>query len=323
MNVYSVPPAGGGTATVIVDLAHNEAGLEALLRVAEGLRPPGAVVHLGLGTGGDRTDEILQALGELAGRRADRVTAVHKEHYLRGRSMDDLEAQLRIGLGRVGVGEVESYPSELGGLQAMVATAGDGDVLAVMCHADRALLHAWLTGHGGTVDCAATIRRKVIAARGEHEAEEAIAALRAEPDPAVRVQQARTWWEADRRDARLAFELAGALDAAGQEREALRCYDEALALGLREPHRHRALIQKASSLRRLGQLDEAAALLDDLARQRPGSAAVAAFRALVRCDAGDPVRAVGELVEALLAHAGDADDDAYRDVLHRFARELR
>jgi hypothetical protein len=50
---------------------------------------------------------------------------------------------------------------------------------------------------------------------------------------------------------------------------------------------------------------------------------VAAFRALVRCDAGEPVRAVGELVEALLAHAGDADDDAYRDVLHRFARELR
>ena len=323
MNVYSVPAAGGGTATVVIDLAHNEAGLEALLRVAEGLRPPGAVVHLGLGTGGDRTDEILQALGELAGRRADRVTAVHKEHYLRGRSMDDLEAQLRIGLSRVGVGEVESYPSELEGLQAMVATAGDGDVLAVMCHADRALLHAWLTGHGGTVDCAATIRRKVIASRGEHEAEDAIAALWAEPDPAVRVQQARTWWEADRRDARLTFELASALDAAGQEREALRCYDEALALGLREPHRHRALIQKASSLRHLGELDEAAALLDDLARQRPGSAAVAAFRALVRCDAGEPVRAVGELVEALLAHAGDADDDAYRDVLHRFARELR
>ena len=51
--------------------------------------------------------------------------------------------------------------------------------------------------------------------------------------------------------------------------------------GLREPHRHRALIQKASSLRHLGELDQAAALLDDLARQRPGSAAVAAFRALV------------------------------------------
>ena len=125
------------------------------------------------------------------------------------------------------------------------------------------------------------------------------------------------------RDARLTFELAGALDAAGQEREAIRCTTRRSPLGLREPHRHRALIQKASSLRHLGELDQAAALLDDLARQRPGSAAVAAFRALVRCDAGEPVRAVADLIEALLAHAGDADDDAYRDVLHRFARELR
>jgi cyanophycin synthetase len=78
MNVYSLPLAGGGTAAVIIDFAHNEAGLEALLRVAEGLRPPGSAVHLGLGSGGDRTDEILQGLGELAGRRADRVSVVHK-----------------------------------------------------------------------------------------------------------------------------------------------------------------------------------------------------------------------------------------------------
>jgi cyanophycin synthetase len=323
MNVYSVPAPRGGTATVILDLAHNEAGLEALLGVAEGLRPPGAVVHLGLGTGGDRTDDILQALGELAGRRADRVTVVHKEHYLRGRSMQDLEDHLRVGLARVGVGEVDSYPTELDGLLALVSTASDGDVLAVMCHADRALLHDWLTTHGGTVDGASVLRRKVVAARGEHEAEEAIAALRAETDPAVRLQQAQVWWEAHPRDPRLTFELAEAHDAAGKEREAIRWYDEALALGLREPHRHRALIQKAASLRQLGDLDQAAALLDDLARQRPGSAAVAAFRALVRCDAGESGRAVADLIEALLAHAGDADDDAYREVLHHFARELR
>ena len=158
---------------------------------------------------------------------------------------------------------------------------------------------------------------------GEHEAEEAIAALRAETDPAARLQQAQAWWQAHPEDPRLTFELAEAHDAAGKEREAIRWYDEALGLGLREPHRHRALIQKAASLRQLGELDQAAALLDDLARQRPGSAAVAAFRALVRCDAGESGRAVADLIEALLAHAGDADDDAYREVLHRFARELR
>jgi cyanophycin synthetase len=237
--------------------------------------------------------------------------------------MPDLEDHLRVGLARVGVGEVDSCPTELEGLRALVSTATDGDVLALMCHAERAVLHDWLTTHGGTVDDAGVLRRKVVAARGEHEAEQALAALRAETDTAVRLQRAQTWWEAHPRDPRLTFELAAAHDAAGKEREAIRWYDEALALGLREPHRHHALIQKASGLRHLGELDQAAALLDDLARQRPGSAAVAAFRALVRCDAGETGRAVADLIEALLAHAGDADDDAYREVLHRFARELR
>src|SRR5690606_29669642 len=69
MNVWTLPlPSGGGSATMIIDLAHNEAGLEALLDVAEGLRPPGDRVHLGLGGVGDRTDEILVGLGEIAGR---------------------------------------------------------------------------------------------------------------------------------------------------------------------------------------------------------------------------------------------------------------
>ena len=112
MNTYTVP-VEGGDATVVVDLAHNEAGLEALLDVARGLVAPGGRVHLALGTAGDRTDEILQALGEIAGLRADHVVAAHKAHYLRGRTVEELEAQLRIGLAHAGVGDVASYPTEL------------------------------------------------------------------------------------------------------------------------------------------------------------------------------------------------------------------
>jgi len=168
MNVYSLPLNGGGTATVIIDFAHNEAGLAGLLDVARGLRPPGSAVHLGLGTGGDRTDEILQGLGELAGRRADRVSVVHKASYLRGRDAADLETQLRIGLARVGVAENDSYPGELEGLQALVAMANEGDVLAVMVHADRLLLDHWLTDSGATVDSARDIRRKAIASESYH-----------------------------------------------------------------------------------------------------------------------------------------------------------
>jgi len=323
MNVHSLPLAGGGRATVIIDLAHNEAGLEALLRVAEGLRPPGSAVHLGLGTGGDRTDEILQGLGELAGRRADRVTAVHKAHYLRGREMADLDAQLRIGLSRVGVAEIDSYPSELEGLEALVATADRGDVLAVMVHADRVRVDAWLAEHGATVDSPKDIRRKVIAARGEHEAEAAIAELWANPDHQARIVAAQALAETDPGDPRLIFELAGAHDSGGDDKQAIALYDKAIGAGLREPHRHRALIQQASSYRKVGNLVAARQLLDALSKQRPGSAAVAAFRALTMLDQGEAPAAVADLIDVLLSHSGDADDEAYRAALHRNVEALR
>ena len=316
MNVYSLPLAGGGTTTVILDLAHNEAGLEALLGVAEGLRPPGSAVHLGLGTAGDRTDEILQGLGELAGRRVDRVSVVHKEEYLRGREMPDLEAQLRIGLSHVGVAETDSYPSELEGLEALVVTAERGDVLALMVHADRVKLDEWLTDHGATVDSPRDIRRKVVAARGEHEAESAIAELRANADAQARVAAAQALADTDPADPRLTFELASAYDAAGDNARAIGLYDRALGAGLREPHRHRAMIQQASSYRNVGDLAAARRILDALSELRPGSAAIAAFRALTMLDQGEAPAAVADLINILLSHSGDSDDDAYRASLH-------
>ncbi|MEO6145437.1 MAG: tetratricopeptide repeat protein, partial [Dermatophilaceae bacterium] len=323
MNVYSLPLASGGTATVIIDLAHNEAGLEALLRVAEGLRPPGSAVHLGLGTAGDRTDDLLQGLGELAGRRADRVSVVHKAEYLRGREMEDLEAQLRIGLSRVGVAEIDSYASEFEALQALVTSADQGDVLAVMVHADRVRLDEWLMENGATVDSAIEIRRKVIAARGEHEAETAIAQLWANPDEQARLGAAQALADTDPSDPRLIFELASAHGASGADRKAIVLYDKALGTGLREPHRHRALIQQASCYRNVGDFPAARRILDALSDQRPDSAAVAAFRALTMLDQGEQRAAVADLINVLLSHAGDADDEAYRASLHHHTEELR
>jgi len=322
MNVYSLPLAAGGTTTVILDLAHNEAGLEALLRVAEGLRTGGSAVHLGLGTAGDRTDDILQGLGELAGRRADRVSAVHKAHYLRGREMADLEAQLRIGLSRVGVAEIDSYPSELEGLQALVTTAEAGDVLAVMVHADRVRLDEWLMENGATVDSAKDIRKKVIASRGEHEAESAIADLWANPDDQARVAAAHALADTGPGDPRLIFELAGAYDSAGDKHQAIALYDRALGAGLREPHRHRALLRQASSYRNVGDLITARLILDGLSEQRPGSAAVAAFRALTMLDQGEAPAAVADLIKVLLSRSGDADDEACRAALHRSVAQI-
>ena len=175
MNTYTLVKPDGAALTVIVDLAHNEAGLEALMDVAHGLKVPGGQVHLGLGLAGDRTDELLESMGELAGLRADRVVAAHKEHYLRGRTMAELEGHLRTGLARAGVADIESYDTELAGLQALVPAAADGDVIALMCHAERSAVTGWLAEQGATADGPDDIRRKVVAARGRHELEDRIA----------------------------------------------------------------------------------------------------------------------------------------------------
>ncbi|GAB3446104.1 hypothetical protein GCM10027517_27960 [Phycicoccus ginsengisoli] len=323
MNTYTLRREDGSEVTVIVDLAHNEAGLEALLDVAHGLTVPGGQVHLGLGLAGDRTDELLEAMGEIAGLRADRVVAAHKAHYLRGRTMEELEGHLRVGLARAGVADIESYETELEGLQALVPGAADGDVVALMCHSERAGVAAWLAEQGATSDTAADVRRKVVAARGEHELEREIAALWAVEDDAARVVAAQALRDARPADPRLGYEYASALDAAGVEDQAVTAYRQALAAGLREPQRHRARIQLASSLRNTGDAVAAYDLLTELEAERPGSAAVAAFRALAAYDCGRAGEAVADLVEVLLHHAGDEDAQAYRPALARYAAQLR
>lgn len=321
MNTYSLA-VEGGEVTVVVDLAHNEAGLEALLDVGRGLTAPGGRLHLALGTAGDRTDDILQALGEIAGLRADHVVAAHKDHYLRGRTVDDLEAQLRLGLARAGVADIASFPTELAGLQACVEAAEDGDVAALMCHAEREEVVAWLRSRGAVSDDPDAIRRKVVRARGEHEAEDDIARLWATDDAEVRVVRGRELYAAHPGDARIAYEYAGTHDGAGHEADAVPLYEEALGLGLREPLRHRAQLQLASSLRNLGRHEEALAVVLDVSRRYPESVGVAAFRALVEHDAGHPSQALRELLATVLATSTDPDVELYRRALTAYADQL-
>jgi cyanophycin synthetase len=323
MNTYTLRRDDGSAITVIIDLAHNEAGLEALMDVAHGLKVPGGQVHLGLGLAGDRTDDLLESIGEVAGLRADRIVAAHKEHYLRGRTMDDLESHLRAGLARAGVSDIESYETELAGLQALVPGAGDGDVVALMCHAERSQVSAWLADQGATADTPEDIRRKVVAARGEHEFEREIATLWELADDQERIDALARLRTQRPSDPRLAFEHASALDAAGREQEAIPLYRDCLASGLREPQRHRARIQLASSLRVAGQPELAYSLLTELSAERPGSVAVEAFRALAGVDSGHAESSVADLIEVLLHHAGDEDSLAYQRSLAAYAAELR
>jgi cyanophycin synthetase len=156
MNFFSL-----GDLTLVLDLAHNEAGLEALLEIMEGVRRPGARVLLGLGAVGDRTDDLIERLGEIGGMGSDVVAIGHKQHYLRGRALADLDGLLRSGLERVGMTEVVSYDTELESLQALVRQAEPGDVIGLMCHAERQECYDWIAAQGGTADSPSTLAAKV------------------------------------------------------------------------------------------------------------------------------------------------------------------
>ncbi|WP_156188233.1 tetratricopeptide repeat protein [Arsenicicoccus sp. oral taxon 190] len=325
LNCYTVRTPSGGTATVILDMAHNEDGMQALIDVSRGLTRPGGRFHLGLGTGGDRTDEILEAMGAMAGAQADVVHVVHKTHYLRNRTMEDLEQHLRIGLSRVGVGEVDSYASELDGLQGILAQAGNGDVVAVMTHADWPLLHGWLLEQGARPDTAATIRAKVRRARGEHEHDEVLRALRTDTARPVgeRLAQVEELLSGAPEDGRLVFEVGAYRNELDDEQGAIELFRQARDAGLDEPWRTRSRISEASALRRQGRAAEALALLDAVDPRRQDSGAYAAFRALAQIDAGRPQAAVADLIDAVLRRAGTDDDDYYRDGLHRRVELMR
>ena len=110
---------------MVVDLAHNEAGLEALLEIMNGVRRPGARLLLGLGAVGDRQDDLIEQLGEIGAhghrRGRDRPQASATCAAAPPEELDDAAPRRR----RTGSAstDVPSYPTEVEGLAALVEQA--------------------------------------------------------------------------------------------------------------------------------------------------------------------------------------------------------
>jgi cyanophycin synthetase len=133
---------------VLIDFAHNEAGLRGLLDVSRRLAGRGRV-RVAIGTAGDRTDEILHNLGALAGAGADDIVICEKHHYLRGRELEPMNRILREGVADAGYRrQVPAFPNELMALQDLVKRARPGDVVASMTHVERNEIRDWLTSAG-------------------------------------------------------------------------------------------------------------------------------------------------------------------------------
>ncbi len=150
--------------TVVVDFAHNEAGVAALMAVGEGLagdrrtRAGRRTLAIVLGSAGDRPDDTLRAMGRVAAEHADQVVLKEMLRYLRGRTRESVIGELRAGLvdGGMDPQGIRVFPDEPSAVRGAIAEdgtiAGSGlpGVLLVLCHEDRAGVVATLAGLGFT-----------------------------------------------------------------------------------------------------------------------------------------------------------------------------
>jgi cyanophycin synthetase len=149
---------------VVVDYAHNVAGLQVLLDTVEALigrrGRRRATLSLVMGSAGDRPDDALRELAELAARHADEVALKEDLPFLRGRSRASVLGELRAGIRAAGVNPagVPVYIDEATALREELTTPGrlaadesdSARVLVLMCHAHREEVAAYLAEAGFT-----------------------------------------------------------------------------------------------------------------------------------------------------------------------------
>jgi cyanophycin synthetase len=156
LNLYRL-----GNRVVIVDYAHNVAGLEVLLDTCEALigkrGKRRATLTVIFGSAGDRPDDYLRELAATAGSRADQVALKEMIPYLRGRTREGVLGELRTGLRSAGVdvSKVPVYTDEIDAIRGELTDptrfAGDDSqprLLLALSHRLRDEINALLLGLG-------------------------------------------------------------------------------------------------------------------------------------------------------------------------------
>jgi cyanophycin synthetase len=137
---------------VVLDYAHNAAGLRGLLSVAEHLRHGVGRLGLLLGHAGNRRDAEIEELARVAAEfHPDLVVVKENEGHLRGRGQGEVPRVIRAALLRAGMPE-SALPlrmTEVDAARCALEWARPGDVVALLVHssAARAAVLAMLEQH--------------------------------------------------------------------------------------------------------------------------------------------------------------------------------
>jgi cyanophycin synthetase len=142
---------------VVVDFAHNEAGVAVLLDVVEAIaRSAGdgrrAPISAIVGLAGDRPDDTLRGVGRQVAQRVDRFVQKEMLHYLRGRTREAVLGEIRAGALEGGwTGDIPVYGSEPEALGAELDRTEDAlrpEVIVLLCHEDREGVYSLIADRG-------------------------------------------------------------------------------------------------------------------------------------------------------------------------------
>jgi cyanophycin synthetase len=168
LNLYRL-----GARVIIVDFAHNEAGLAAVLDVAEGIAAGAAAraapITAIVGTAGDRPDDALRGMGRIAGLRAQRIVIKETLKYLRGRTADSVVGELLAGVESAGWSrdDVPVYRSETAALLAELSGAAGASVDGGRPDAARVVVLMCQEERDGVVELLARLGARPIDVRSE------------------------------------------------------------------------------------------------------------------------------------------------------------
>jgi tetratricopeptide (TPR) repeat protein len=123
-------------------------------------------------------------------------------------------------------------------------------------------------------------------------------------------------------DPHVQFEAAGAYDRIGRERDAIVHYDEVYRLGVPADIRRRFTVGYGSTLRNVGRIDDAIAILGEAVLKEPDYPAFHAFLALALLSAGEPRAAVAAMLGCALDAARPGAFDGYERALGEYHQEL-
>ncbi len=145
---WTVPLPGGGSFDLLLDFAHNQAGLAAMAELVNSYRRS---VIVSFGIAGDRRDEDVRALGQALLRfEPSHVILREQEDYLRGRERGVVPPLLGEGVTRAGypASQVSYVDNEPQALDRARELARAGELVVLLVHTDYEGVGKWLAEVG-------------------------------------------------------------------------------------------------------------------------------------------------------------------------------